>query len=251
MLHAMSAVDEERRNAGASATLAASAAAAQLNDAVRAQQAEMTSAVAAARDEARAQYMQSHAAPAVEELARSLPSEERRNAMCIIASCLAPQWQLATLAAGIEVRCYARCVPRRQCHFLRWRDTVESRSAAKRSGLPMQDSVHRLHGEDGGAATAAYRGKVTAIVAHLCPEGVPGVWMPTEAQQASWERALAAGGTAQPDDWTPQGGVGDATMRSASALRGAIWGGQKTFMDAADLQFGSGVDNGVAKGKQP
>ena len=102
------AVDEERRNASASATLAASAAAAQLKDAAKAAEAKAASAVADARDEAHAKYMQSHAVPAVEELAQSLPLEERRNAMCIIASCLAPQWQLATLAAGIEARRCAR-----------------------------------------------------------------------------------------------------------------------------------------------
>lgn len=115
----------------------------------------------------------------------------------------------------------------------------------------MQDSVHRLHGEDGGALTPAYRAKVTAIVAHLCPEGVPGVWMPSEEQQASWASALQQGGRSLVDTWTPQGTVGDAAMSRAGALRGAIWGGQTTFLDAADLQFECTAAKGAAQGKQP
>jgi hypothetical protein len=59
--------------------------------------------------------------------------------------------------------------------------------------------------------------------------------MPTAAQQASWDRALAQGETAPPEDWTPLAVVKGSAMRSASQLRGAVWGGQKTYLEMADL----------------
>jgi hypothetical protein len=59
--------------------------------------------------------------------------------------------------------------------------------------------------------------------------------MPSAAQQASWDRALAQGGGAPPEDWTPLVNVKDVALRSASQLRGAVWGGEKTYLEMADL----------------
>jgi hypothetical protein len=98
------AVEEERRRGAAAASSAAAAAKAELAQVQEAVGHQLEAAVAAAKEEAHEAYMASHAVPVVEEVARRLPDEERGNALCIIASCLAPQWQLATLAAGIEVR---------------------------------------------------------------------------------------------------------------------------------------------------
>jgi hypothetical protein len=113
------AVDEEQRRGAAATSSAVEAARSEVAQVRDAAGREIEAAVEAAKQEAHDAYMASHAVPVVEEVARRLPDEERANALCIIASCLAPQWQLATLAAGIEVCSFA--------HVLQWKLGIQEK----------------------------------------------------------------------------------------------------------------------------
>ena len=92
----------------------------------------------------------------------------------------------------------------------------------------MQDCLFRLWSE-AGAVGPMYRAQLRVMCAGFCPEGVPSVWMPSEKQQACWEAEEPL------PDWTPASLVPADHLRAGASLRGRVWSGALSCVEAAAL----------------
>jgi hypothetical protein len=98
--------------------------------------------------------------------------------------------------------------------------------ACKLTVLFIQDSLFRLWSE-GGHVTPMYRAQLRVLAATLCPEGVPGFWMPSAKQMSAVEAAEP------PEGWLPQGNASDEAIRRGAWLRGQVWSGALSCVETA------------------
>lgn len=93
----------------------------------------------------------------------------------------------------------------------------------------LQDCLFRLW-SDNDEVGPMYRAQARVLCAALCPEGVPGVWMPSQDHEAAWSSETP------PDGWSPTDGTTDKMIRKAAAFRGRVWSGSLSCLEAAAIQ---------------